>query len=80
MANSADSFDRQAYSLDAAGTDHGPSDSSALYVPTQLLGLSVQHYPAVGICVLVVDGELDLLTVPLLEQRLHEQLVAKRRI
>jgi len=77
VTNSADSFDRQTYSLDAAETDHGPSDSSALYAPAQLLGLSVQYYPAVGICVLVVEGELDLLTVPLLEQRLREQLVAK---
>ena len=86
MTNSADSFDRQmqpsaaessTYSLDPAGTVHRPGDSSALYAPAQLLGLSVQHYPAVGICVLVVEGELDLLTVPLLEQRLREQLVAK---
>lgn len=39
-------------------------------------GLSVQHYPAVGICVVVVEGELDVLTAPLLEQRVREQLVA----
>ena len=36
----------------------------------------MQHYPAVGICVVVVEGELDVLTAPLLEQRVREQLVA----
>jgi len=36
----------------------------------------VQHYPGVGICVVVVEGELDVLTAPLLEQRVREQLVA----
>jgi anti-anti-sigma factor len=49
----------------------------ARYDPARLLGLTVQHYPAVGICVVVVEGELDLLTVPLLEQRLREQLAAR---
>ena len=63
--------------LDAvAGAEDRQVDSAALYDPAPLLGLSVQHYPAVGICVVVVDGELDLLTVPLLEQRLRDQLVA----
>jgi anti-sigma B factor antagonist len=41
---------------------------------TELLKLSVQHYPAVGIHIVVVDGQLDLLTAPLLEQCVHEQL------
>ena len=40
----------------------------------ELLKLSVQHYPAVGIRIVVVDGQLDLLTAPLLEQCMHEQL------
>ncbi|MDQ4102767.1 MAG: STAS domain-containing protein [Actinomycetota bacterium] len=62
--------------VDAAAGDR-PVDSVALYDPARLLGLTVQHYPAVGICAVVVEGELDLLTVPLLEQRLRDQLVAK---
>ncbi|MBV8992384.1 MAG: STAS domain-containing protein [Pseudonocardiales bacterium] len=44
--------------------------------PAQLLELSAQHYPAVGICVVVVDGELDMLTAPLLEEHVREQLRA----
>jgi anti-sigma B factor antagonist len=84
MTDSADSSDwrrkpsaanSSTYSTGAA--DHRPAGSSALCAPAELLELSVQHYPAVGICVLVVAGELDLLTVPLLEQRLREQLVAE---
>lgn len=87
VTNSADSSDWQmkppaaessTYSLDpATAGDHRPADSLTLYAPAQLLGLSVQHYPTVGICVLVVEGELDPLTAPLLEQRLREQLVAE---
>jgi anti-sigma B factor antagonist len=42
----------------------------------QLLKLSVQRYSDVGICVVVVGGALDLLTAPLLEQRVREQLAA----
>ncbi len=38
-----------------------------------LLGLTVQH-PAVGVCVVTVDGELDMVTAPLLEACLDEQL------
>jgi anti-anti-sigma factor len=40
-----------------------------------LLGLVVKQ-PANGVCVLVVDGELDALTAPLLAARIHEQLAA----
>jgi anti-sigma B factor antagonist len=61
----------------AAAADHAPVGSVAPSVPARLLGLSVQHYPAVEITVVVVDGELDLLTAPLLEQRLRGQLVAR---
>jgi anti-sigma B factor antagonist len=64
------------YPFDAAAADHRPAASVELRAPTRLLGLSPQHYPAVGITVVVVDGELDLLTAPLLEQCLREQLVA----
>jgi hypothetical protein len=42
---------------------------------TQRLGLRVQH-PAVGVCVVVVVGELDLLTAPLLDACVREQLAA----
>jgi anti-sigma B factor antagonist len=42
---------------------------------TQRLGLSVQH-PAVGVCVVAVAGELDLLTAPLLDACVREQLAA----
>jgi anti-sigma B factor antagonist len=38
--------------------------------------LSVQRYPAVGICAVVVEGDLDLLTGPLLEQCVRQQLRA----
>ncbi len=38
--------------------------------------LSVRHYPAAGICAVVVEGELDLLTAPLLEQCFRQQLHA----
>ena len=61
----------------AAATDHTPLGSVALPAPTRLLGLSVQHYPLVGITVMVVDGELDLLTAPVVEQYLRDQLVAQ---
>ena len=44
-------------------------------VGNDLLGLVVKQ-PANGVCVLVVDGELDALTAPLLAARIHEQLAA----
>lgn len=40
------------------------------------MGLSVRHFPAVSVCVVVVEGELDLLTAPLLERGVREQLLA----
>jgi anti-sigma B factor antagonist len=46
------------------------------FAPERLLGLSVQHYPAASTSVVVVEGSLDLLTAPLLEERVREQLVA----
>lgn len=51
-------------------------DSLARYDSERLLGLSVLYFPAVGVCVVVVEGELDLLTAPLLERRVREQLLA----
>lgn len=44
--------------------------------PQPLWKTSVQHYPAVGLCAVVVEGDLDLLTAPLLEQCIHRQLLA----
>lgn len=65
------------FALDpAVAADHGPVASVRLRAPTRPLGLSVQHYPGVGITVVVVDGELDLPTAPLLEKCLRDQLVA----
>jgi anti-sigma B factor antagonist len=86
VTNTANPSDRQTnlsaaasstYPLDpAVTTDHTPVGSVGLPAPTRLLGLSVQHYPLVGITVVVVDGELDLLTAPLVEECLRDQLVA----
>jgi anti-sigma B factor antagonist len=60
----------------AIAADHSPVAPVRLRAPTRPLGLSVQHYPDVGITVVVVDGELDLLTAPLLKKCLRDQLVA----
>lgn len=51
------------------------SDELPVCVDTDLLGLVV-HYPADGVRVLVVDGELDALTAPLLGDCLREQFAA----
>lgn len=40
-----------------------------------LLGVNV-HYPTVGICVLAVDGEIDLATTPQLAKAVREHLAA----
>lgn len=53
-----------------------PAASPAGSSPQRPWELSVQHYPAVGICAVVVHGELDLKTAPLLEQCLRQQLLA----
>jgi anti-sigma B factor antagonist len=53
----------------------GSADDLALRMATQRLGLRVQH-PAVGVCVVAVAGELDLLTAPLLDACVREQLAA----
>ena len=40
---------------------------------SESLGLTVEH-PATGVCVMTVHGELDMVTTPLLEICLREQL------
>ncbi|MCA1835222.1 MAG: STAS domain-containing protein, partial [Actinobacteria bacterium] len=34
------------------------------------------HHPTAGVCVVAITGELDILTAPLLDACLHEQLTA----
>ena len=63
--------DHPADSAVAAGG--GSGDDVALRIATRRLGLSVQH-PAVGVCVVAVAGELDMLTAPLLDACVREQL------
>lgn len=57
----------------AAATDDGPADDPALCASDPLLGLTVEH-PTVEVCVVAVDGELDMVTAPLLEACLRKQL------
>lgn len=57
-----------------AADDHTADQSGmASSASEPLVGLTVQH-PAVGVCVVTVDGELDMVTAPLLEACLREQL------
>ena len=42
------------------------------------LGLTL-HHPAAGICMVAVDGELDMLTAPVLDSCLRQQLAATPR-
>lgn len=56
-----------------ASTVDRPADDPSLCTSDPLLGLTVEH-PAVGVCVVTVDGELDMVTAPLLEACLSEQL------
>jgi anti-anti-sigma factor len=68
------------YPADPSDSAAQPSvDESADDLPvcagTDLLGLVVQQ-PANGVRVLIVDGELDALTAPLLADCLREQLAA----
>ncbi len=53
----------------------GP-DGLLPYTPTQRLELTVAH-PGPGVCVVTVNGELDLLTAPLLDACVREQLAAR---
>ncbi|MGH3982171.1 MAG: STAS domain-containing protein [Pseudonocardiaceae bacterium] len=62
----------------AATAGHGSADGPALCITDQPLGLTVAH-PAVGVCVVAVHGELDLLTAPLLDTCIREALAAAPR-
>ena len=66
---------------DALGGQADPpaaDDPPSLCTSDPLLGLTVEH-PAVGVCVVTVDGELDMVTAPLLEACLSEQLATDPR-
>lgn len=56
----------------------GPSEDPALNAASELLGLTVEH-PANGVCVVTVDGELDMCTAPLLDACLQDQLCTNPR-
>jgi len=62
----------------AATAVDGLAGGSALCTSEPLLGLTVEH-PAVGVCVIVVAGELDMATAPLLDTWLREQLATGPR-
>lgn len=57
----------------AAATDDGPADDPAQCTSDPLLGLTVEH-PIGKVCMVMVDGELDMVTAPLLEACLRKQL------
>jgi len=59
----------------SAPAGDGSPDDLTLRTPAQLLRLTVAH-PSVGVCVVAVEGELDGLTVLLLDTCIREQLTA----
>jgi len=69
---SKESFDDHA---DHPLASNGPADGGEWGTREDLLGLSVQ-YPAAGVCVVTVDGELDTVSVPLFDACVAEQLAA----
>ena len=50
-----------------------PATNDSINTASELLGLTVEH-PAHNVCAVTVDGELDMLTTPLLEAYLRNQL------
>jgi anti-anti-sigma factor len=72
----ANDFTRDPSGTAASAVDRPADDPSLwmwMWMSEQLLGLAVGH-PAVGVCVIAVDGELDMATAPLLEACLRDQL------
>jgi len=59
----------------AIPVDGGPVDGLTYSTLAELLELTVRHL-GVGVCVVAVDGELDMLSAPLLEACVREQLAA----
>ena len=55
-----------------------PAADDPLNTTSELLGLTVEH-PAHDVCVVTVDGELDMVTAPLLETCLRNQLCTTPR-
>lgn len=72
MTNTQEPFDDHA---DHPTASDRPADDYQWATPDDLLRLTVQH-PAVGVCVVTVDGELDTLSVPLLDACVDEQIAA----
>lgn len=74
-ANSSVSYHPSTSSSGTAASAGNGSDRVTSCTPDQLLRLTVAC-PAVGVCVVAVDGELDMLTAPLLDTCIRDQLAA----
>ena len=72
MTIPTDSFDDHA---DHTTATDATADTGEWGDREDLLGLTV-HHPAAGVCVVTVNGELDTLSVPLLDACVNEQLAA----
>jgi anti-anti-sigma factor len=76
-AHLSDTDDQFVDPIDAAvSAPERSGDEYALSDPAQPLTLSVGN-PATGVCVITVEGELDLLTTPLLDACLRQQLATE---
>ena len=60
---------------DDTAVSDGTADGYQWGTCEDLLGLTVQH-PAVGVCVVTVEGELDTLSAPCFDACLSEQVAA----